>query len=493
MKKNGFTFIEILGVVTLLALIGTIIIITVDKSIKDSKQTITKAQMENIRSSASMWMADNIEKIPNNGYYTINLETLEKEGYISEEIEKTIEINKNNYIIQISMNNILIGEETGFNTMDAFITDNASKQIETIKNQQLSLTGIYQLNDNGQISDGINTYETNITETKLKGGYLIYRDDTAIRGCMTIDEYKVTITDEEVEKIENGICERPKCVRAIEKHTEECIQINNFCYEDGYYSGGTKNTTTIEYGNLGEKGAELKSGDALDCDINGDNIYDSETERFYYITDFTSDDNKKYSVLIYYNNTSVDINGNVIPDNTINSLIPYDSTHSIDVSENWHGPLTAINNLPTINDWNNITLSNNNRIILNENKEATTNNGSNNIQQFNYIKEVNDTTIPLAARLLTTQEVNDACGIKVGSIKKGELSDCNFLLENTKYSSSKFGTGGYWLENPYSNSYSSAWTIGGNSRYVYNSDVSNNSDIGVRPVIEVLKTDISLY
>ena len=38
-----------------------------------------------------------------------------------------------------------------------------------------------------------------------------------------------------------------------------------------------------------------------------------------------------------------------------------------------------------------------------------------------------------AARLLTAQEVNRACGITVGSYKTGELDNCKYLMENTKY------------------------------------------------------------
>ena len=48
----------------------------------------------------------------------------------------------------------------------------------------------------------------------------------------------------------------------------------------------SENKKIIEYGNLGKSGDDPISGDAFDCDVNGDGIYDSETERFYYITDF---------------------------------------------------------------------------------------------------------------------------------------------------------------------------------------------------------------
>ena len=46
---------------------------------------------------------------------------------------------------------------------------------------------------------------------------------------------------------------------------------------------------TISSGNL-------KSGDAFDCDVNGDGKYNSDTERFYYVTDM----NDSTAVLIMY-------------------------------------------------------------------------------------------------------------------------------------------------------------------------------------------------
>ena len=86
MKNKGFTLIEILGVITLLALLSTIIILSVNKSLKKSKETLSEIQIEEIKSAAAMWRTDNIELIPNTGYYSITLQELQNEGYIKENI-----------------------------------------------------------------------------------------------------------------------------------------------------------------------------------------------------------------------------------------------------------------------------------------------------------------------------------------------------------------------------------------------------------------------
>lgn len=110
MKKNGFTFIEILGVITLLALLSVIVLVTVDKSLKESKSTLSEIQINNIKSAASMWRTDNIELIPDNDYYTITLGDLIESGYIGDIINpEDDEEYDENLVIQIGINEVLVG------------------------------------------------------------------------------------------------------------------------------------------------------------------------------------------------------------------------------------------------------------------------------------------------------------------------------------------------------------------------------------------------
>ena len=92
-------------------------------------------------------------------------------------------------------------------------------------------------------------------------------------------------------------CVKPLCKRATTLHTEKCSQTStlSYCSGDGY----TLNDT-ITYGNLGTKGV-ITSGDAFDCDVNGDGVYDAETERFYYVSNMTNGVTKdsNTAVLIY--------------------------------------------------------------------------------------------------------------------------------------------------------------------------------------------------
>ncbi|MBO5183166.1 MAG: type II secretion system protein [Bacilli bacterium] len=267
--------------------------------------------------------------------------------------------------------------------------------------------------------------------------------------------------------ISKGDTKRPICKRATTLHTEECTQTDTtyYCSGAGYTENGSKRTSTITYGNLGNKGI-LTSGDAFDCDVNGDEVYDSETERFYYVSDYYNTSTKSFendtAVLIYYNNVSAGNSNN-------SNLYAYDSS-----GENFHGPRTAISQLPTTKQWSNVSLKNEKRAILNE-KETYSN-------DFSYTE--------CSSRVLTTQEVNKSCNITTGSFNYGELDSCNFLIENTNYSSDNIKNTGFWLESPYSGDSVNVWYITSKQRVQSYRGSADDTGIGVRPVIEVSKINI---
>ncbi len=258
------------------------------------------------------------------------------------------------------------------------------------------------------------------------------------------------------------------CKRATTLHTETCSQTYSdmYCSADGYTASGSMKTTTITYGNLGTKGT-LTSGDAFDCDVNGDGVYDAATERFYYVSDMTNgitvDSN--IAVLIYYNNVS----GGVVSNST---TFAYDANN--DAYTN--GPVTALAQLPTTEQWKNVSLINTTRDITDE---------------ANTVRKSAFSYDGYAARLLTAQEVSAGCGFTVGNMTKGELSTkCKYLMENTKYSSNDLATYGGWLESPFARYSALAWAVYSYHRYIFDASAFTSGDYGVRPAIEVAKENI---
>lgn len=260
----------------------------------------------------------------------------------------------------------------------------------------------------------------------------------------------------------------PICQRATLLHTEECL--GGYCSGMGYKENGKKGSSTITYGSLGTANM-LSPGDAFDCDVNGDGIYDSNTERFYYVTDMEK--NSNIAVLIYYNNVSAGK-----PDNE--KYYPYDSS-----KENWHGPRNAIEQLPTTSQWSNVRLSNTERKIVNEYNTTSTKDGHTFPEVFSYSN--------YAARFLTMAEVKKLVDFYIPTWKNGELDDHLYLVENTNFSkkdNSKFD--GYWLETPRNTMSNHSWIIYATARRIHSIEVQRTDVlVGVRPVIEVSKEEIS--
>ena len=326
--------------------------------------------------------------------------------------------------------------------------------------------GCYIFNFDDQTSG--NTKALEIKNKDKVSGSIKYCNNTFSDDTLKFDG-KSRNNDEEKGKI--------ICKRATTLHTEECTHPDTYgsyyCSGAGYITNGSKGTSTVTYGNIGNKGV-LTSGDAFDCDVNGDGVYDSETERFYYVSDYYNTNSKSFeddtAVLIYYNNVSEGSPSN-------SATYAYDSS-----GENWHGPITTIKQLPTTSQWSNVSLKNTTRAILNENSGDTTTGGTA-PSNFSYSK--------YAARLLTIHEINKTCNITIGMVALGELDICNYLMENTKYANPNIENWGYWIEEINSSNSTNAWAVYGSTRRVANDVViPKENPLGVRPAIEVSKSNI---
>ena len=169
-------------------------------------------------------------------------------------------------------------------------------------------------------------------------------------------------------KISSKICKRARTL-----HSETCTSSST----TGYCTAGG---TSITYGQLGNTGV-LTSGDAFDCDVNGDGTYDPATERFYYVTDL----NSTTAILLFYTTTSSD------GKRSVGVRPPYDSS-----GVNYNGPVTAASVLPTKTAWPKATLYNNPAQIYNYEGGTTVEySGTHTLPKYKY------TT---AARLLTYSE-----------------------------------------------------------------------------------------
>ena len=263
------------------------------------------------------------------------------------------------------------------------------------------------------------------------------------------------------------------CKPATTLHTAIC----NMSASSGstYYCNSTVGSgNTITYGSI-VSGSPV-AGNAYDCDVNNDGVYDPQTERFYYVTSEGTN-----AVLIYYTNVK---NGTTPTQETFN----YNSG-----GENYIGPVTAYTHLPSINEWSNPGLlmvsdeSARTRQIKNELGTTTTNNGNNNISLFTYTNK--------AARFLTTDEIYAAAMANgnpyVSSIGFLSLKKSDYFFENIGWYTEPNGALGFWLENPSSDNAVFAYATYPSPLGIHQGNVKIESIRGgVRPVITVSLSDL---
>ena len=290
-----------------------------------------------------------------------------------------------------------------------------------------------------------------------------------------------------------------KCKRATTLHTEICQQTittnGNTCSGAGYTLDGTYGTRTIKYGNQTATEGVLATGDAFDCDVNGDGTFNPATERFYYVSDYfdtsTKNFNDSIAVLIYYSNTKNGV--------ASNSTSYYASFSDIQAAGgqcsdsrgcSYYGPLTVKKDLPTTSQWSNISLFKSSRELLNEGSK---------MYVSGVLQTVNISYAGYSARLITLQELVRGCNNFLYHYSPPYANDhdfdyyCSFLYENTEYSSANIPTNGIWLE-----TIGDDWRVFAVDSYYhrcaedsFNYASSVGDKFGARPVIEIPKSQMS--
>lgn len=107
--KKGFTLVELISVIILLGVIGLIVFPTVSNSIRDNKEKLVQAQLEEIKLGAEKWAYTHTELLPSeeDKSITITLLELKKAGIIPLDIRnpKTEELLPNDMVITITFKN----------------------------------------------------------------------------------------------------------------------------------------------------------------------------------------------------------------------------------------------------------------------------------------------------------------------------------------------------------------------------------------------------
>ncbi len=228
------------------------------------------------------------------------------------------------------------------------------------------------------------------------------------------------------------------CKKAAENtlHTETCYKSSNpDAATPGCRSAGYAQNGTITYGTLPGNDSPLP-GDAYDCDVNNDDIFDPATERFYFLreNDQSQNGGSDIGVLVHY--TSFDENGQT--DSNINRKI-----YSFDAGKTW---------LPGNSLWTNPALT------------------------------VIDGKV---SRYPNQDDVVAACG--EWTTNNGYLDSCKFFLENSRFQSDELGRSAIWLDKINNENY----RIDTRTRKV--TPIQSDATSSVRPVIEIPFNTIDGY
>lgn len=98
MNKKGFTLVELLAVLIVLAILTTIATTTIIKQVNESKKTLNEAQKSIVKASAIEYATKKGLFKQEGNTYNICLKDLEKEALIDKNIVNSLNKNKNYYL-----------------------------------------------------------------------------------------------------------------------------------------------------------------------------------------------------------------------------------------------------------------------------------------------------------------------------------------------------------------------------------------------------------
>ena len=216
------------------------------------------------------------------------------------------------------------------------------------------------------------------------------------------------------------------------RHKETCASSGSCVKSEFGYSSGNK----ITYGTLAGPTIPV-TGNAYDCDVNNDEVFDPESERFYYVRTILGDDER--AVLVYY--TSFD-NAGAMDSSTSRGSYIYSE---------------AITYLPNGTLWTNPGLK-------------------------SFDVSLTDEPLIKTARLINTTDLYEACG-SANSLTGVSFVTCQYILENTRFQSKSLGRAGIWIERINNNGSYTYYRIQTQTPNV--ASVEDSSLNAARPVIEI--------
>ena len=142
MKKNGFTLVELLAVIIILCMTVTIVVVKVDKNIKETNEFGNEMQIKNIESAALIYADEYTKSLSNlksKNVDTITISTLINSGLLNSKDVKDISIS--NLVLIANINGDLKVKYIGTSQNVIFLI--GSKEISLYKGDTYNEMGAY--------------------------------------------------------------------------------------------------------------------------------------------------------------------------------------------------------------------------------------------------------------------------------------------------------------------------------------------------------------
>lgn len=171
-KKNGFTLVELLAVIVILCITVTIVVVKVDKNIKDANEFGNEMQIENIQSAALIYADEYTSSLTNlksKNVDTITISTLINSGLLNSKDVK--DISTSNLVLITNINGTLKVKYIGTSKNVIFL--NGSKEISIYKGDTYQEMGAYVAIPGTGLVELTNSNISSTVNASTKGEYKV--------------------------------------------------------------------------------------------------------------------------------------------------------------------------------------------------------------------------------------------------------------------------------------------------------------------------------
>lgn len=183
MKKiNGFTLVELLAVIIILCITVTIVVVKVDKNIKDANDFGNEMQIENIESAALIYVeeySNSLTNLKSKNVDTITISTLINSGLLNSKDVK--DVSTSNLVLIANINGNLNVKYIGTSKNVIFL--NGSKEISLYQGDTYNEMGAYVAIPGTGLVELTSSNIVSTVNTSTKGEYKVtysYENATSV-------------------------------------------------------------------------------------------------------------------------------------------------------------------------------------------------------------------------------------------------------------------------------------------------------------------------